>query len=283
MGINTTATTPHHTNMKTEIVLMTPAWAKLLLETSNPHNRPVSKRRIALLADQIRQGLWRCTHQGIALSKDGILLDGQHRLAAIYMSGVSVKIALTSGCDPQLFTVIDTGAARTAADCIAIAGAAYGYRAAAGIRMCILYRARPDVVWAGATGKELTTNSCVTDWYYKNRALCDNAINAGERLGKKFPLIARSVYIAFMLLAELHGQESTAHSFLESFVDGAGLEAKAPSHACRRMLINAKAGGKALTSQQGLACLIKVYTQTVSGASVVYFKMPAIPPMPLFP
>ncbi len=45
----------------------------------------------------MRKGHWAVTHQGIAFDTNGNLIDGQHRLEAIRISGVSVKIMVTTG------------------------------------------------------------------------------------------------------------------------------------------------------------------------------------------
>lgn len=103
--------------MKTEIRIITPADAAMLLE-GNTGNRPVRPSRVAMLADAIKRGEWMLTHQGIAIAGSGRILDGQHRLLAIIKSGISVQIAVTTGVNEAAFSAIDVHDKRTNADAL---------------------------------------------------------------------------------------------------------------------------------------------------------------------
>ena len=101
--------------MKTEIVTMTPEMAAALL-AANTANRTMRAGHVAHLVGQIKRGEWRLTHQGVAVSSAGVLLDGQHRLQAIVNSGIAVKIMLTTDVDNDAFSVIDDGMKRSMSD-----------------------------------------------------------------------------------------------------------------------------------------------------------------------
>lgn len=85
-----------------------PSLAALLLE-GNVRNRKISRHLVSAMARDMREGRWRKTHQGIALDKDGRLVDGQHRLSAIVESGATIKILVTYNVDPDAFMVVDVG------------------------------------------------------------------------------------------------------------------------------------------------------------------------------
>jgi hypothetical protein len=57
-------------------------------------------------------GEYLLTHQPIAFDALGRLIDGQHRLAAVVQSGVTVQMWVITGADPETFGVVDTGLAR---------------------------------------------------------------------------------------------------------------------------------------------------------------------------
>lgn len=83
---------------------VTPAMASKWLETAEKqisdgefYQRPMSMRHARKLADQMALGFWAVTHQGIAFNEKGHLIDGRHRLCAIVLSGVSIKILVTTG------------------------------------------------------------------------------------------------------------------------------------------------------------------------------------------
>ncbi len=82
----------------------------------NQGNRPVRVNQVKSLADAIKRGEWRLTHQGIAFSSNGRLLDGQHRLSAIVEAGVPVRSLVSRGLDDETFMSIDIGNRRSHAD-----------------------------------------------------------------------------------------------------------------------------------------------------------------------
>lgn len=101
--------------MKTQTTLITPAIALHIL-TRNHCNRAVRKSWVTQLAGRIKRGEWKLTHQGIALSKDNILLDGQHRLLAIVEANTSLSLMVTTDMDDDVFGTLDDGAKRNLAD-----------------------------------------------------------------------------------------------------------------------------------------------------------------------
>lgn len=101
--------------MKTIVMRITPKDAERIL-TGNTGNRNVRVAQVASLANTIMNGGWVTTHQGIAISKSGKVLDGQHRLMAIIKSGIAVEIAVTTDVDDMAFRAIDTGITRNMRD-----------------------------------------------------------------------------------------------------------------------------------------------------------------------
>jgi len=105
--------------MQTKIENITPAMAAEWLN-NNPANRRRKDKRIQTYARAMKAGRWRLTHQGIALDKDGALMDGQNRLAAIVEAGVSVKMMVARNCDRENMLAIDAGCPRNVGDMLTI-------------------------------------------------------------------------------------------------------------------------------------------------------------------
>lgn len=102
-------------------MMITPQMADLWLTHCNPaSNRVVSDTVYERYAKEMIKGEWRTTHQGIAFDREGKLLDGQHRLMAIKLSGISIKMLIIPGCDPDTFDVLDSGHRRQAAQLLKI-------------------------------------------------------------------------------------------------------------------------------------------------------------------
>ena len=100
---------------------LTPSMAARWLE-GNTHNRSISQGHVERLAREMKAGRWRLTHQGIAFSVGGRLLDGQHRLWAVVMSDVSVPVRVFFNEPADVVEDIDGGLARSAADRMMLSG-----------------------------------------------------------------------------------------------------------------------------------------------------------------
>lgn len=107
--------------MYTKTMLVTPQTATLWLDTKNSHNRPVSQSTVERYVQEMRAGRWVNNAQPIIFGKPSDrLLNGQHRLKAIVISGVSVECTITWGVDDNAFDTIDDGNKRSLADVLAI-------------------------------------------------------------------------------------------------------------------------------------------------------------------
>lgn len=105
--------------MHTMVMEITPAQAAEFLKM-NCSNRAVRPSWVRRLTDIIQRGEWMLTHQGIAITADNKLLDGQHRLKAIVASGQTVQMNVSFDCEPQSYMVVDGGVKRTTADHLAV-------------------------------------------------------------------------------------------------------------------------------------------------------------------
>lgn len=107
--------------MRTATEQITPRIAAAYL--SRPaSNRPIKSYVVASYAADMREGLWRLTHQGIALTTDGLLCDGQHRLRALIEADVTLPFAVTRDVPPEAVEGLDCGATRTLRDAEAVMG-----------------------------------------------------------------------------------------------------------------------------------------------------------------
>jgi hypothetical protein len=111
--------------MKTEIELITPEYAALVLETKNILNRSITPARVDEYAFSMLNGHYLCSHQGVAFDIDDILTDGQHRLAAVAKAGVSVWMSVTRNEPKECRSVIDEMKVRSASATSKICGGGF--------------------------------------------------------------------------------------------------------------------------------------------------------------
>lgn len=85
----------------------------------NHLNRPI-KKRIDKIKNDLLHGEFELTHQPIAVSSDGELIDGQHRLVAISETGIPAWIWVCHNAPKS--TKIDKGCVRTDRESLYMAG-----------------------------------------------------------------------------------------------------------------------------------------------------------------
>ena len=205
-------------------VVMTPSWAKKLLEANTANNRNLKPRLRRRYETAINHGEWRVTHQAIAINEDGSILDGQHRLAAI-ANTKPVEVMLAENCDASTFGVLDTGAKRSHCDALQAAGVKKNASIfAPAIKMFIQYLYFPKQPWnQGALipshKEELLywgEKSDLVEDFYPQLQDCYNP-------GKVF---SRSVALTFCLIAEEKGwREAEIIEFWNAIGTGANLSA----------------------------------------------------------
>jgi hypothetical protein len=94
------------------VIDLTPEIAEDWLTHCNTHNRKIVDAHVDYLASEMKAGRWRLTHQGIAFSDNRVLLDGQHRLWAVALSGVTVPMRVFVNEKSEAMEVLDTGQRR---------------------------------------------------------------------------------------------------------------------------------------------------------------------------
>lgn len=127
--------------MRVEEIDVTPEQAETWLSTAHGlPQRAITTRRVTTYASAMSRGQWRVTHQAIAIDPDGVLIDGQHRLAAVVMARKVVRMAVAFDVPRESFDVLDTGFARTASSILHIAGVPDANALSAAARAVLTYQ-----------------------------------------------------------------------------------------------------------------------------------------------
>lgn len=97
--------------MRFEIIEVTPEMAGKWFG-KNEGNRKLREGRAASLARAMVDGKWVLTHQAVALSKKGRLLDGQHRLRAVMLANKPALMVIAFDVPDEAFRAMDAGLPR---------------------------------------------------------------------------------------------------------------------------------------------------------------------------
>lgn len=93
-------------NIITNIETITPEVAKQYLN-NNINNRRISIPHVNKLCNSLLTGRWKLNPTPITFDKNGILLDGQHRLTAIIKANKAAECLVSRGWEPSTTNVID--------------------------------------------------------------------------------------------------------------------------------------------------------------------------------
>lgn len=125
--------------------LITPGIASAIFKAHNKAgNRTLSIGRVSAYSDAMKRGEWKRNHMAIAFYPDGHLADGQHRTAAIALSGCAQTLLVTGDCDRAAIDTIDRATRRTAGEALEMRGIQDGRMKATIAKVAVEYAAEVD-------------------------------------------------------------------------------------------------------------------------------------------
>jgi hypothetical protein len=218
----------------TRTVLVAPDVAREWL-AKNIVNRPLLTRNIEALAFDMRSGRWEMTHQGIAFNRDGLLVDGQHRLHAVIAAGIAVPMRVTYNIDCDFSAPIDTGCMRRAHHVLGIPS-----RVVAVCNALVLLE-------TGAVAR--STAGRISEVHARHARGIDWAVQAFPQQRRLTANVLAAHAFAYPTSADL------VDDFARKLVTGANIEPESPVLVLRRHLERIDAFTNKVRSELGLAAL----------------------------
>jgi hypothetical protein len=266
--------------VRIKVQKITPKKAAEMLE-ANTSNRPLSKPVVRSFADAMRRGDWIVTHQGIAFDIHGVLVDGQHRLAAVLEAEVPIETTVFTDVEPDTFDVLDTGKRRNAADVLAIEGEQSTTMLAAMVRTVWLYENRPDVGCSG--GKAAVTNHQIVATLTAHPKIRDFG-PVGERVAAETGMI-KSAAGAASYLVEKANPRVDLTGWHDGIIDGAGLAKADPRWMFRRTMfaMARKQAGvvqRRRDTREHVALYLKAFNAWATGEPVSQLRFTPREPIP---
>lgn len=253
--------------MQASIEVITPAFAQQLLE-QNPHNRHVTPAVVERYALDMAEGRWQEGNgQTVVISRNGDLMDGQHRMHAIVRSGVPISMLVVRNVDPETFKTIDTGKPRSLPDLLSIEG----------YKNSIVVAGTGRMAWNYAAG--------VSPGYSPNKTTLEEFINNQPNIskivqqvttassGKTYP---KTPLAAVMFLANNDGSmNKEVETFIEGVTSGANLYKGDPRLTLREWVLyhKLKANGRiSMTSSALFAAAARAWNAHASGKTLAQIK-----------
>lgn len=148
MSTSTSAATPTPLNVSPLVnkpthsyVHVTPEIAERWLK-ANTSNRNIRQTKVNQYARDMSSGRWTLSNDDICFDQDGRLLNGQHRLNAVIVSGATVLMGIKRNVPRAAMSNMDTGAARTAGDVLGFANEKHSQLLASTVKQLVLVQSR---------------------------------------------------------------------------------------------------------------------------------------------
>jgi hypothetical protein len=221
------------------------------------------------------------THQGIAFSSSGALVDGQHRLAAIVEAGIPVEVMVFTDVADGSFDVLDTGKRRNAADVLALEGEKSVTMLAAMVRTVWLFENRPDLNWSG--GASAVTNHQIVTTLAAHPGLRD-FLAVGDQLAAAIGMIKSAAGAASYLVTQANPKADLSGWF-DGVTEGAGLDKGDARLMLRRVMFNMtrKREGqprRRRDTREHVALYFKAFNSWASGEPVSQLRFASRDPLP---
>lgn len=253
------------------VVRMTPSFADRLL-TSNIHNRGARDEHVHKLARDMAAGTFRFTGDPIRIDKDGVLLDGQHRLMACVEAKVPFDTVLIEGLESEAQQNIDQNIARKFSDYLVMHGCKNPFNVAAIVRMEELVATAPSLETAVTGRNRIPSFNELVARYERDPDHYDELTKRSQGVAKGLPVSGTVVATLMTHFARI--SEDDARDFFIKLRNPGMLPGGHPVLALRNALIeerNRSAGGS-LGARWTYGIIIKAWNLYRDGTTVGSLK-----------
>jgi hypothetical protein len=223
--------------IEAQMELIGPELAREYLDLQ-PRNRRQRRRHKDRLGTAMKKNQWKITGEAVKFNTRGELIDGQHRLEAIIETGKAVEILVVRNVPPEAFMELDTGANRTPADLLTVAGYDYTSGVASAIRhITSIYKVEAGTIAPGSLARERVDPETLLEYAESYSDALVEAVRKTMTRRAKTVLSPPSMFAALYYIFAEHNKKG-ADQFFETLIDGIGYEQgkKDPIYQLRTML-----------------------------------------------
>lgn len=251
---------PAHTSPQYKVMDITPDLAEKWLG-QNTHNRNLREKAVIAYARDMEAGNWAENGESIKFSKDGTLLDGQHRLQAIALSGVTVKMLVVTGLANQAQETMDDGRKRTLADALHLRGESNAVILGALLRRALMWEMGQ---YRNNGAYTPTTTECLA--FLTEHPECRDSAYLAAALRRPARLPASVLGLTHWLFAAIDGED--AAWFFERLGSGVGLAQYHPVWTLRKRVGEVAEGSGRVPEDMLLAFVIKAWNAYRDGTEM---------------
>jgi len=253
--------------IRTEVKIVTPEYALELLKI-NTRNRTMSKPTVLFYVEQMKRGVWKFNGEPIIIGEGNVLLDGQHRLAAIVKSGLAQKCIITYGIDPSTFDTIDTGKIRSSGDMFSISGIINAKAISSIISSYFVFKTKTVTLDNYSHNIKLSKTE-ILNKYYELPEFWQEIFKQAARYNDKLKLLKISFIgglMSFLILEKKHDKQKVMSFFNQLFYDTNIENEVIPL--LRDKLLKDLIGQYKMTNKLRMAFVVKAWNYYIQGKEV---------------
>lgn len=239
---------------------ITPEMAEEYLH-HNTRNRKLKPGVVEKLAHAIRSGQWKFNGQPIVFGSDGVLLQGQHRLTAVVVTGIAIVSVVIREVDPAAQITMDNTPGRHFGEVLQFKGEKNTNVLAAAVRALHRFKYGDAYQTSSNAMKNITFDDLL--WVLEQHPGIRQSILKTDMLRRRVKVPAGPMAGLHYVLWELSPLDADA--FYEKLGDGLELTATNPIYQLRRTFINDATSPKKLSVRHRLALTIKAWNLWIVG------------------
>lgn len=263
------------------VVRMTPQQAQSLLDSNHHHNRRIKPSAVRTYAQLMSDDKWNAMTCEIMISKNGVLIDGAHRLHGLIQSGCkAVLMRVARGFDDDDILTVDNGVPRSLSDCFYIHDKKLRYPKIMASSVKLLKNLQgtfcSNLAFETVVSLKTVNNKDLVDFHSKllnYNKTCDKfyKLFSKTKVGRVMsPSIALSMYF---LLDDVCAD--TTFSVFKTFETGVGFDGlgkDSPAFKIADTIIKNKSLGKTYRQRAQIQLFLWAWTETKKGTSA--FRLP---------
>lgn len=228
-------------------------------------NRRLNENDIIKYAAYMEQGEFIETNDAICFTDDGRLINGQHRLTAIILSGKAQWMLVLRNLDPAAIHVMDRGRKRSLADEIYMRGEPYAQEIASAIKKLAAFDRNGTF---RALLPHETPSDAVLLEYWRDHLDIKESVQPVQGKRASIGLGIRGSTLAVLHYRMKAVDASDADTFLALLLSGEALPKGNPILLLRHRLIENRATVRKMTDNETAAITIKAWVNWRSGETM---------------
>jgi len=247
------------------VMVVTPDMARRWL-ARNVCNRRLKRLAVAKYSRDMASGRWELTGESIKFGLDENLKDGQNRLLACIEADTPFITFVTRGVPDGAQSVMDTGAVRTAADTLTIAGETHATNIASAAKLALSVEAGDVADW-----EHFSPTHAEIEAFVNANPDIRTAAEFATRVARKTDCPPSVVTYTAWVLARI--DPAAAYDFWISAAEKIGLNAGDPVIALTNRFAEARRNRERITKHIYLSLIYRAWNTRRAGKTMRFIRV----------